>query len=393
LAVGSVSGMAGAELVGQWSVFGRMIETVADGDDVLVRYPGVPAEFLPRIVAGVAGFELTGGSFDGLGVEVVERAGVPHLLVGGTITLPPWSLEPDVDRRIEGLPVQPVPVEAATEQAYRGFLAEVLAAGGGPVRAPAGVPLAGWLRWASDEQVVLFHGTGEGGIDQFVPRRQSYELRDEAGRGNRGAVYATDDAWWALWFAVLDRDRLRGSMRSGVEDFTAADRRRMRVYYFSVDHRVLTTRPWREGWLYVLPREGFERLGVIPGGPPSHEWCCPGSVTPLARLAVTPADFPFLDRVSAHDDGPLLRFEELGQLVTDRATSVRHIPDGVTLRLRWDDAFAALVEEYRRLGSQYLPQVAREVRHGADGHTWLELTGPAQFAAMLRDGHPATSGS
>src|SRR6266487_4184972 len=163
--------------VGRWSAFGRMIEVVADGDELVLRYPGVPAEFAPRAVPVDGELRLRGGPFHGVSVRVEEREGLSHLVFGGTVTLPRWSAEPDATRFVEGLPVAPVAVDPAVEPAYRALLAQVRTAGGGLVRPPAQVPLGAWLRWASDEQAVLFHGTGEGDIEEFVPRRLSYEVR------------------------------------------------------------------------------------------------------------------------------------------------------------------------------------------------------------------------
>jgi hypothetical protein len=95
----------------------------------------------------------------------------------------------------------------------------------------------------TDRDAVLFHGSADGGLDILHPRRTSYEYDDQAGRGNRAAVYATHDGWWALWFAVIDRDLLRGTMRSGVETFHGPQQR-LPVYFFSVDYRVLPSRPF-----------------------------------------------------------------------------------------------------------------------------------------------------
>jgi hypothetical protein len=281
------------------------------------------------------------------------------------------------------VPGPPALVEPAAETAYRALLDQALGAGGGPVEPPAGVSLADWVGWASRQQVVLFHGTGDGTIAEFAPRRTSYELRDQASRGNRGAVYATDDGWWAMWFAILDRDRVRGSTRNGVEVFTSADGRRLPVYFFSLDHRTLADRPWRDGWLYLLPRAGFEQLGVVPGGPPSHEWCLPAPVAPLARLRVTPDDFPFLAAVSGHDDGDLLRLDDLGNLVLDHGLAVRFTPTGVALRVHWDDTLAAVGEEYLALGRKWMPEVDREFRLDADGARWLLLDTTGDLVELL----------
>ncbi|HEX5494209.1 MAG TPA: hypothetical protein VFX70_06520 [Mycobacteriales bacterium] len=376
-----------SSLLGQWSVSGRMIEITRSGDDVLVTGPGLPPELSLRLEppdpTGSGAPVMRGGPYEGLTVTTVDRDGVPHLLVGGVITLPPWDHANPVPP-VAWLPAPASDLSPETERAFRDLLAEVRTRGGGPLHPPNTVRLGDWVRWATEHQAVLFHGSSDGGIDELSPRRTSYELNDEAGRGNRGAVYATDDGWWAMWFAVVDRARLRGSIRSTVDDFTAADGTRRPVYSFSVDHRELPRRLWRNGWLYVLGHETFERLPIVPGGPPSHEWCSTEPVTPLARIPVSPADFPFLRQVGGHDDGDLLRFEDLADVVGDHTVAARDTDLGVALRLTWDGDLAAVTEEYLDLARTWMPEVSREFRRDADGVTWLHLAAPPELAPMLR---------
>ena len=56
-------------------------------------------------------------------------------------------------------------------------------------------------------------------IDEFQPARKSMELYDETGRGNLQAVYGTHDGLWAMFFAIIDRPNLQGSIRNGVTYF------------------------------------------------------------------------------------------------------------------------------------------------------------------------------
>jgi hypothetical protein len=369
-----------------WESDGRLVEVAMDGADLVLRYPGVPDEFAPRVpAAGPAAYVIRGGPWDGLAIAPVDRDGVPHLVIGDTLTLARAADGSASRHAVQSVPGPPAAVQPAAEAAYRALLDRALAAGGGVLEPPAGLSVADWVGWASRRQVVLFHGTGDGGIEEFVPRRTSYEVRDHAGRGNHGAVYATDEGWWAMWFAILDRDRVQGSTRNGVETFSSADGRRLPVYFFSLDHRDLAGRPWRDGWLYLLPRAGFQRLGVVPGGPPSHEWCRPAQVAPLARLRVTPGDFPFLHGVSGHDDGDLIRLDDLSRLVLDRGLAIRFTPTGVAAQIRWDDTLAAVSAEYLSLGRKWMPEVAREFRPDPDGATWLHLETTGEFVALLHN--------
>jgi hypothetical protein len=266
---------------------------------------------------------------------------------------------------------------------YETLLADVRGSGGGVVRPPAGIALDSWVRWLGDRNEVLFHGSDNGDLDTLFPRRTSYEVDDQARRGNRAAVYGTDDGWWAMWFSVIDRGRVLGSIRSGVEVFVGPEGRRLPVYSFSVDYRTLPA-PLRDGWLYVLDRDPFHQLPVLPGGPPSHEWCSPETVVPLARLPVRPSDFPFHDRISGHDDGDLFRLGELNALVRERVTGGTRTPNGVALRLRWDDALAAAGAEYLELAHRYLPEITRSFHHD-DGVAWLRADAAGPLADMLRN--------
>jgi hypothetical protein len=376
------------EPVGRWSEGGRLIEVVRRDGELVVVVPDVPEQYAPRLHgsdADPAGpLVMLGGPYHGLTVETVQRDGVDHLLIGGVVTLPPWRA-PAGGALIRGLPAWPDQIDADTERRYANLLGTVRGAGGAVVQPPADVALGSWVGWLTDQDAVLFHGSADGGIDVLHPRRTSYEFDDQAQRGNRAAVYATDDGWWAMWFSVIHRARLRGSMRNGVETFVDPHRRRLRVYHFSVDYRVLPSRPFHDGWLYVVPRDTFEQLPVMPGGPPSHEWCSRQPVTPLARLPVRPADFPFLDRVSSHDDGDLYRFDELTEMVRERVAGGTRTPDGVALRVRWDDRLAGIREEYLDLGHRIMPEITRSFHHDADGVDWLYLGSSGALVLMLQN--------
>jgi hypothetical protein len=378
--------------VGRWSHGGRLIEVVQHGDEYVMELSGVPAPYAPRLRRSAGEPDgllvIVGGPYDGLSVTTVHRDGVDHLLVGGVLTLPRWRESADAPPGaglIRGLPVWPDPPDAGTVRRYETLLAGVRGSGGSVVRPPADVALDSWVRWLSDQNAVLFHGSDNGGLDVLYPRRTSYEVDDQAQRGNRAAVYATDDGWWAMWFSVIDRGRVRGSIRSGVEVFVGPDGERLPVYRFSVDYRILPP-PLRDGWLYVLARDTFHQLPVVPGGPPSHEWCSPQAVVPLARLPVRPSDFPFHDRISGHDDGDLFRLGELNALVRERITGGHRTQNGVALRVRWDAALASASAEYLELAHRFMPEIIRSFNHHHDdGVVWLHVNADGPLTDMLQN--------
>ena len=69
------------------------------------------------------------------------------------------------------------------------------------------------------------------------------------------------------------------------------------MYYFSTS--TLHDQPWTDGMIYILPRDAFERISNADGSP-TEQWMSRLAVRPLAKLGVTPTDFPFLQEVQYH---------------------------------------------------------------------------------------------
>ena len=60
-----------------------------------------------------------------------------------------------------------------------------------------------FLCHAADQHNLALHGSGNPNITLFEPR-QSNDLNDF---GNQKAIYAASDGIWAMFFAIVDRDR------------------------------------------------------------------------------------------------------------------------------------------------------------------------------------------
>ena len=82
-------------------------------------------------------------------------------------------------------------------------------------------------------------------------------------------------------------------------------------YYFSVSRKALPQRPWRTGYLYLLPADSFvEQPGRVYAGHRARvpQLASPVPVTPFARLRVAPRSFPFLEHIRGHDDERLAEY-------------------------------------------------------------------------------------
>ena len=137
---------------------------------------------------------------------------------------------------------------------------------------------------------VLFHGSQSGDLERLEPIRLS---TDATKFGNQQAVYATSDPVWATYFAILRRGKY--STRNASLGIVGGNLF-PRWYYFSI------TRPdggenFAPGSLYVLPRKTFVRQKPLLRFIDTAQWVSHTAVPILERIDVTPADFPFADRV------------------------------------------------------------------------------------------------
>jgi hypothetical protein len=152
---------------------------------------------------------------------------------------------------------------------------------------------------------IAFHGTGDAGIELFEPRQPI----DFAPFGHQKAVFATSDPIWAMFYAVVDRDRFPITIANGCIVLLQADGHAgVPRYFFSISSGPLRQQPWRTGYLYFLPAEGFvEQPADTYGGHDARvpQLASPVEVAPFARLEVAPDDFPFLAAIRGHEDDGL----------------------------------------------------------------------------------------
>ena len=184
-------------------------------------------------------------------------------------------------------------LNARLEPFYRRLLA------GEDVGGMLPVPLWQFLCWLTDSKGHLLHGSGHEDIGEFEPR-QSNDV-DEF--GNRKAVYAASDGIWPMFFAIVDRNRYAMTIVNAAIRLEGPATGSF--YFFSLTDGVLAKQPWREGFVYVLPREGFEEQALRRSGDSvihSNQWANLQPVEPLARLRVRPTDFPFLTEIRGQDD-------------------------------------------------------------------------------------------
>jgi hypothetical protein len=178
------------------------------------------------------------------------------------------------------------------------FREQVAPGTGGAIRYQLDAPKWQFLCWLTESQDVVLHGANRSTVGTLEPRQA-----DDVGEfGARHAVYAASDGIWPMYFAVADRTVVTSLVNACIHvDDNGA---RASYYYFSIDHAAMRSKPWVAGSVYVLPRATFEPepeetwqgLHCAP-----TQWASSVPVRPMARLTVTPDDFPLLTEVRSHD--------------------------------------------------------------------------------------------
>lgn len=169
-----------------------------------------------------------------------------------------------------------------------------------------------WSKWQflcylADHHDIALHGSGNPHIAVFEPR-QSNDLSDF---GNQKAIYAASDGLWAMFFAIVDRDRVKSVTNACVRLADEMGTLQGPYYVFSISQSALPSQPWRTGTVYLLPRRTFMVQPPLPFGSYQVHIAQLASfvpVQPLAKLTVTPDDFPFLSQIRGHDDERLQEY-------------------------------------------------------------------------------------
>lgn len=376
--------------VGHYRLDETAVDVVEIGDRLAAVFPGTPPGFevILQPQADEHTFTMLGGPASGAPAvfQLDEKGVATAVIVGGEYEmmrsepLPPSDIPTG-----QGLLAPPLELDKAKEAAFAALMAQMLDSRDGRVldyQLP--YPKHEFIRYLAQQEQFIFHGSGKHDIDEFRTRRTSMELKDKSGRGNVQGIYGTHDGLWPLFFAIVNRDKISGSIRNGFSELSNADGETIRIYHFSINQEWLDKDPWRQGMLYILPRETFRRMPATVEGGVSNEWVSEVSLKPLARLLIEPMDFPFLAQVGGHDDSALLRLGELQKLLFAHVEVSRPLPEGFALLLQWNDELADSIVELMAGLRQFVPTGRYALRFEPDG-TYFDIEGPPAFQQVIQD--------
>jgi hypothetical protein len=157
-------------------------------------------------------------------------------------------------------------------------------------------PRSDFLNYLCDWRGFVMHGSPLHDLDELKPIRKS---GDDNEFGNRQQIFASPDAMWAMWFAILDKSKYNltrnGCVRVGIGP------QRIKYYHFELPKRNKENIPFTEGMMYISRPEDFPDKRPFPllehFNAEIEEWGSVQPIIPLARIRVTPADFPYLEQV------------------------------------------------------------------------------------------------
>ena len=165
-----------------------------------------------------------------------------------------------------------------------------------PISYNLSYPKSEFLNYICDWRGFVVHGSPLNDLAILQPIRKSSDKNEF---GNRQQIFASPDAMWAMWFAILDKDKFNltrnGSVRIGHGNH------RIKYYHFELPKENKESSPFAEGMLYIARARDFPDKRPYPMldllDAEIEEWGSTQPVTPLAKLRVSPRDFPYLDKV------------------------------------------------------------------------------------------------
>jgi hypothetical protein len=191
--------------------------------------------------------------------------------------------------------VRPIPADKQAQ--FDGLLDASIKSGPNPlIDYQLPYPKIDFLNYVCDWRGFVAHGSQSQDLTILQPIRFS---QDTSEFGNRQQIFCSPDGIWAVWFAILNKSKCHltenGCIRIG------SGLIRSKYYFFYLPASCQPDPPFSDGMIYITEasdfpsRDRYPMLDWVDGE--VEQWGSVDPVTPLARLRVTPQDFPYLDQV------------------------------------------------------------------------------------------------
>ena len=238
-----------------------------------------------------------------------------------------------------------------------------------------------FLRYLVDRKQILLHGSNFPDLKVLLPMRFTTDARTGM---KSESVFAVADGIFPLFFAIINRENYVGTLSNGGYRLTDATGVATTHYFFSINEEMLKLWPFRCGTIYLVPKDTFkpaaDGLGVV-----LEEWISQEPVEVVAKLSITPEDFPLLDSVWGHNESELAWLAETIKLCLGAVKELIELESGYCFRFPGGDQWAIRLGELCRVQQKFCPFLAFKLkRDSASGPIYLQATGPDGAKRLIR---------
>jgi hypothetical protein len=238
-----------------------------------------------------------------------------------------------------------------------------------------------FLRYLVDRKQILLHGTSYPDLKVLLPMRGSTDARTAM---NQRSIFASADGILPMFFAIMNRENYVGSLSNGAYRLMDATGLSTTHYFFSINEEMLKLWPFRSGTVYLLPRDKF-KPAANGHGVMLEEWISNEPVPVLAKLSITPEDFPLLNSVWGHDELELASLAENIKTCLAAVQDLNELPTGYRFRFPGGDEWTNRLAELCRQQQKFVPFLVFELmRDSSNGSIYLQATGPDGARQIIR---------
>ena len=161
-----------------------------------------------------------------------------------------------------------------------------------------------FLRYMVEQKGVLGRGSNHPDVTVFEPQEGSDYFGDAV-----EAVFGATDGIWPIFFAIVNHSNPELTALWNSCKWASTDAGVLhKVYAFALNEDAFIGGAFIPGWVYLLPGDSFQPV-ESKFGLPTVECVSQKSVRPLARLSVSPQDFPFLEQVQRFDVQDMMTYQ------------------------------------------------------------------------------------
>jgi len=230
-----------------------------------------------------------------------------------------------------------------------------------------------FLRYLVDRKQILLHGSNYPDLKVLVPMRGSTDARAAM---NKQTIFAAADGILPMFFAILNRENYVGSLSNGAYRLSDATGVATTYYFFSINEEVLKLQPFRPGTIYLVPRNKF-KPAANGHGAILEEWISQEPVSVLAKLSISPEDFPLLDGIWGHNEIELDWLAETIKICSGAVEERHELQNGYCFKFPGGDEWATRLAELCRQQQKFCPFLVFDLtRDSNNGPIYLNATGP-----------------